>query len=200
MFVTSLEIFTPIWRQLLLPSAGVCRNLLTVHCLSEHINCSLFVGTYWLLTRKKRRRQTASRKSSAVKLSLQTHYNSQYIGKRVQNCISFGHLGQRYVAGIVKRFVQCHVFTQSPLSRRSMIIFQPTLRTAPNSYKYISLQCNLAATVILTQFLRSQMCVSVHIYTQYTNIGQTKEIKNWDTSECCVPRKSFHVPFWACVL
>ena len=45
------------------------------------------------------------------------------------------------------------------------------------------------------------MCVFVYIHTHTrilnnmeTLVGQKK--KTWDSSECCVPRKSFRVPFW----
>jgi hypothetical protein len=133
-------------------------------CLSEHIDCSLFVGTYWLFTRETRRRQNASRKSSAVKLSLQTHYNSHYIGKRGADLYLIWALGSAVCCGDCKtlcRMSCIHPVTAKPAPNDN---FPATLRTATNSYKYVSLQCNLVAKVILTQFLCSQMCVSINIF------------------------------------
>jgi hypothetical protein len=78
-------------------------------CLSERIDCSLA---------KNEDRMRAENAVLTVKLSLQKHCYFCCIGKGTLNCFSFGHLGQQYIAGIVKCLVQCHVFTQSPLGRR----------------------------------------------------------------------------------
>ena len=65
-----------------------------------------------------------------------------------------------------KRFVQCHVFAQSPPGRRSndKCPVQSTFRTAPDARKNVALQCYLVATVIHIQSLHSQICVYIGIF------------------------------------
>jgi len=66
----------------------------------------------------------------------------------------------------VKRFVQCHVFAQSPPGRRSSdkCPVQSTFRTGPDLCKNVSLQYYLVATVIHIQSLHSQICVYTRIF------------------------------------
>jgi hypothetical protein len=49
-----------------------------------------------------------------VQLSVQNHCSRTCSGKGVVIWFSVGRLGQRYIADIVKYFVQRHVFAQSP--------------------------------------------------------------------------------------
>jgi len=52
---------------------------------------------------------------------------------------SCGNLGQLFIAGIVKRSVQCQVFGQLPPRRRPMKNIQPTILTAPDLCKNVPL-------------------------------------------------------------
>jgi hypothetical protein len=81
----------------------------------------------------------------------------------------------------VKRFVQCHVFAQSPPGRLSgdKCPVQSTLRTAPDLCKNVSLQCYLVVTVIPIQSLHSQICVNIRAYSlQCRDAVRAKEINN----------------------
>jgi len=77
----------------------------------------------------------------------------------------------------VKRFVQCHVFAQSPPGRRSSdkCPVQSTLRTAPDSCKNVSLQCYLVATII---HIHSQICVYIRIFFNIDMLFGQKKWKN----------------------
>jgi len=90
----------------------------------------------------------------------------------------------------LKRFVQCHVFAQSPPGQHPNYNSQWTLCTAPICVKMFHLQCYLVATVLIVQSVHRYvyMCICS---SQYRDAGRTEEIKIWDNSECRVPRKLF---------
>ena len=94
--------------------------------------------------------------------------------------------------------------TYSPSHRQTgapMINIQSTLPTAPDLCKIVSVGVSyyLVTTVTYIQSVRSHICVYIHTYSsQYKEGSGAKEIKkNWDSSECRVPWKTFHVTFWA---
>jgi hypothetical protein len=73
-----------------------------------------FVGRYLLFTHKTTKTESEQKDLVLiVQLSLKKHFNCLCTGKGMLIWFSFGHLGQWFIAGIVKRFVQCHVFVQS---------------------------------------------------------------------------------------
>ena len=52
---------------------------------------------------------------------------------------SFGHLGQWFIAGIVKYFVHCHVFVQSLPGQRSIVKYPVNTFNVPDLHKNVSL-------------------------------------------------------------
>jgi hypothetical protein len=114
-FVTYLEIFT-----------SVCRHLLFSSVCQKNIQCSL--------TNNRRKTMTITIQCYPSVLSLPEHWflladfrNFIVLGREVGSIklnkilliwSSFGHLGRRFIAGIVKRFVQSHVLAQPPPGRR----------------------------------------------------------------------------------
>jgi len=88
------------------------------------------------------------------------------------------------------------VFAQSLPGQHPMINIQSTLCITPDLCKNVSLHCYLVATAIRIHSLRSQMCIYTYS-SQYRDSDQAKEITFWDSSEWCVPRKSYHMTFWA---
>jgi hypothetical protein len=117
--------FLSVWRHLLLPSAYLCQNVLTVR--SRNNKCS------------------ANR--SVVKMT--TQLPSVLRRERSQVHISSGQLGQQqFTAGSVKRSVQYHVLAQSRHHACAPVInIQLTLRTAPDLCKNVPLLCYVVATV-----------------------------------------------------
>jgi hypothetical protein len=78
---------------------------------------------------------------------------------------------------VVKRFVQYHVFAQSPPGRRSndKCLVQSTFRTAPDLRKNVSLHYYLVTTVIHIQSGHSQICVYIRIFFNIEMLfGQNK--------------------------
>jgi hypothetical protein len=76
------------------------------------------------------------------------------------------------------------------------INFRSTLRSAPICVK-MDLLYYLVAMVIHIQSVRCQICVCVHILcTIWRRWSGKGNKKYWDSSECCVPSKSFIVPLW----
>jgi len=98
-----------------------------------------------------------------------------------------------------KRFVQCHVFSQSPPGRcPNDKMSSQHFALLPICVKIFHPQYYLVAYVIHTQSQRSQICVCVHIhFTIYTHWSGKRNKRKWDSSVCRVPRKSFRMPFWA---
>jgi hypothetical protein len=98
----------------------------------------------------------------------------------------------------VKRFVQCHVFAQSPPGRHSKDKYPVKTCAAPDLCKNVSLtelfDSNGSSYTISTT---SDMCVHIHIFfTTYSHWCGKRNKKKWDSSKFRVPRKSFRVPFW----
>ena len=83
-------------------------------CMKVHVSAfyrCLSEGTYCSLTK-----QTECAQEDPVliiPLSLHKHCNCLCTGKGTLIQFSFGHLGQWFIVGIVKHFVQCHIFVQS---------------------------------------------------------------------------------------
>ena len=94
LFVTNLEIFTSVWKHLFF-----CQQVLTVQSQNNTQECE--------------------QKHSMITFqsSLQKHCYFPCIKKGMLICFS-GCLSQRFIAGIVKLFVQRHIFSRSPPGRR----------------------------------------------------------------------------------
>ena len=81
----------------------------------------------------------------------------------------------------VKRFMQCHVFAQSPPDGAPMINIQSTLRKAPDSYTNVSLAvllCNNANSCPIS--ILSDMYIYTHTDTrssQYRDVGWVMKYK-----------------------
>ena len=60
------------------------------------------------------------------------------------------------------------------------------------------LQYYLLTTVIHIQSLCNHVCEYTLVLHNTVPL-EVKRNKKWDSSECCVPRKSFWVSFWACM-
>jgi hypothetical protein len=78
-----------------------------------------------------------------------------------------------------------------------MTNFQSARHTAPDFCKNVSLAVLFGSNGnIYTIYTQSDMCIYSHVRDIQTLVGQ-KKLKNWDSSEWRVQRKSFRVPFWA---
>ena len=96
-----------------------------------------------------------------------------------------------------KRFVQCHVFAQSPPDRRSSdkCPVQSILRIAPDLCANVSLQCYLVATVIHIQSILSQKCVYISIFSDFLDFFVLKNIGlNYTHIEATRDLSSDHTP------
>jgi len=82
---------------------------ITCYCLLQ-----VFVGRYLLFTHKTTKTECEQKDLVlTVQLLLQKHCNCPCTGKGMFIWFLFGHLGQWFIAGIVKCFVHCHLFVQS---------------------------------------------------------------------------------------
>ena len=142
-----------------------------------------FVRSYFLFTHKTVKTECEQKGPGLTwKLTLQKHFNCRCTGKGMLIWFPFGHMGQRFIAGIVKRFAQCHVFAQSPPD------LHPNDKYPVNTshHSRFVLKCFTHCVVLWQQHFVYSMCadgyVQAYVHTcssQYRDPGLSKEVKSW---------------------
>ena len=82
---------------------------------------------------------------------------------------SFGHLGQQFIAGIVKHFVHCHLFIHSPPGQAPLC--SVSITPLPICVRMFYLQYYVVAMLIHIESVCSQTCA----YTVYTHSSQYRD-------------------------
>ena len=92
-----------------------------------------------------------------------------------------------------KRSAQCDVFAQSPPGRRPNDKYPVNTSHRSDLCKYVSLHCDLVATVIHIQSVRSQMCgyISTCLHNTLTLVGQKGILKKIGEGSDCRAQEIF---------
>lgn len=158
-------------------------------CMSEGINCSLT---------QQQDRVWAERSTANYSVVIKKHHNCHCNGKEMVISFSLAHLCQHFSKGTVKCFVQYQIFTCSLPGPCPMINTQSIFsHLSCFCVEMFHLQYYFIAAAIHIQSLSSHIYAYAYIFFHNTEMLLEQKKKNWYSTECCIPRKSFCMPFWA---